>query len=80
MGWVGKLSACQARAAGAHTPSIFRWSFMFYYSGAVLPQDPRSHDVGVACGVVLVMYDKIIILVPITKAILLLDARKAAPR
>ena len=44
MGWVGKLSACHARAAGAHTPSIFRWSFMFYYSGAVLPQDPFSID------------------------------------
>ena len=31
-GRVGRLSGCQARAALAHTPSIFRWSFFFYYS------------------------------------------------
>ena len=41
-GRVGRLSACQARAALAHTPSIFRWSFFFYYSPVVLPQDPDS--------------------------------------
>ena len=39
-GRVGRLSACQARAALAHTPSIFRWSFFFYYSPVFLPQDP----------------------------------------
>ena len=31
-GRVGRLSGCQARAALAHTPAIFRWSFFFYYS------------------------------------------------
>ena len=41
-GRVGRLSACQARAALAHTPSIFRWSFFFYYSPVFLPQDPQS--------------------------------------
>ena len=41
-GRVGRLSACQARAALAHTPSIFRWSFFFYYSPVFLPQDPNS--------------------------------------
>ena len=39
-GRVGRLSGCQARAALAHTPSIFRWSFFFYYSPVALPQDP----------------------------------------
>ena len=39
-GRVGRLSGCQARAALAHTPSIFRWSFFFYYSPVFLPQDP----------------------------------------
>ena len=41
-GRVGRLSGCQARAALAHTPSIFRWSFFFYYSPVFLPQDPRT--------------------------------------
>ena len=41
-GRVGRLSACQARAALAHTPSIFRWSFFFYYSPVFLPQDPTN--------------------------------------
>ena len=39
-GRVGRLSGCQARAALAHTPSIFRWSFFFYYSYTVLPPFP----------------------------------------
>ena len=42
-GRVGRLSACQARAALAHTPSIFRWSFFFYYSPVFLPQFPHVH-------------------------------------
>ena len=44
-GRVGRLSGCQARAALAHTPSIFRWSFFFYYSPVFLPQDPVGPDV-----------------------------------
>ena len=43
-GRVGRLSACQARAALAHTPSIFRWSFFFYYSPVALPQHPLLLD------------------------------------
>ena len=41
-GRVGRLSGCQARAALAHTPSIFRWSFFFYYSYTVLPPFPKK--------------------------------------
>ena len=43
-GRVGRLSACQARAALAHTPSIFRWSFFFYYSYTSLPPFPSRAD------------------------------------
>ena len=41
-GRVGRLSGCQARAALAHTPSIFRWSFFFYYSYTSLPPFRRE--------------------------------------
>ena len=44
-GRVGRLSACQARAALAHTPSIFRWSFFFYYSYTSLPPFPTVRRV-----------------------------------